>query len=291
MLFSSALKWSVEEVRYERGAWLRVYGTPVHAWNENFFRLCVSGNGRFIHADKCTVDKTRLDFARILVSTSDLEILNKTTKCVINGRTYTIKLVEEWGCQFGEDAFMTGADSLPEASCFPDDDVGLEEVQGEWELDDLVNDLHKEWSQHESKKDVSLNSQHLTPKNNIEEGCNPEFFEVQLSPVLQPVAIPKTDVFQCASIHNVNQAARTSAAFTKGPWSLDWLSQQKPISEGGVVFSSTCDDHKSMQAEHVNDKSVSSPGTVRSKKKQVNAVHNLVGFMKKIARMPAKDRN
>jgi len=67
MLFSSALKWSVEEVRYERGAWLRVYGTLVHAWNENFFRLCVSGNGRFIHAEKCTIDKTRLDFARILV--------------------------------------------------------------------------------------------------------------------------------------------------------------------------------------------------------------------------------
>jgi len=41
---------------------------------------------------------------------------------------------------------MTGADSLPEASCFPDEDVGLEEVQGEWELDELVNDFHKEWS-------------------------------------------------------------------------------------------------------------------------------------------------
>jgi len=186
---------------------------------------------------------------------------------------------------------MTGADSLPEASCFPDDDVGLEEVQGEWELDDLVNDLHKEWSQHERKKDVSLNSQHPSPKNNIVEGCNSEFFEVQLSPVLQPVAIPKTDVVQCASIHNLNQAARTSAASTKGPWSLDWMPQQTPISEGGVVFSSTCDDRKPKQAEHVNDKYVSSPGTVRSKKKQVNAVHNLVGFMKKIARMSAKDRN
>jgi len=28
-----------------------------------------------------------------------------------------------------------------------------DEIQGEWELDDLVNDLHKEWSAHEGKKE------------------------------------------------------------------------------------------------------------------------------------------
>ena len=105
MLFSSAIQWSVEVVRYERGDWLRVFGTPVHAWNENFFRLCVSGIGRFIHTDKNTTAKTRLDFARVLVSTSDLEFVNKTTNCVIDGRTYTIKLVEEWGASSGRTIF------------------------------------------------------------------------------------------------------------------------------------------------------------------------------------------
>jgi len=173
---------------------LRVYGTPIHAWNENLFRLCVSGNGRFIHADECTVNKARLDYARILVSTSHLEILNTTSECVIDGKKYVIKLVEEWGYVLGEDAFMTEVDSSPEESCNPNDDVGLEEVQGEWELDDLVNDLQKEWSQHEGKKEASLNSHHLSPKNNNVEECNSEFFEVQLSPVLQPMSMPKNDV-------------------------------------------------------------------------------------------------
>ena len=42
--------------------------------------------------------------------------------------------------------------------------------------------------------------------------------------------------------------------------------------------------------EHVNEKSISLSGNVTSKKKKVGVVHNSVGFMKKIVRMPAKDR-
>jgi len=40
MLFSNIHKWSAADVKYERGAWLRVYGVPVHAWN-NVFSKCV----------------------------------------------------------------------------------------------------------------------------------------------------------------------------------------------------------------------------------------------------------
>ena len=57
MLFSDLHQWSAGDVRYERGDWLRVYGTPVHAWNNNFFKLCVKDCGRFIHVDECTFDK------------------------------------------------------------------------------------------------------------------------------------------------------------------------------------------------------------------------------------------
>jgi len=57
MIFSNLHRWSSSKVRYERGAWLRVYGVPVHAWNEAFFKLCVVGIGRFIQADDCMVDK------------------------------------------------------------------------------------------------------------------------------------------------------------------------------------------------------------------------------------------
>lgn len=59
MLFVDLQKWSAVDVIYERGAWLRIYGTPVHAWNTLFFKLCVSGCGRFIRSDECTVDRAR----------------------------------------------------------------------------------------------------------------------------------------------------------------------------------------------------------------------------------------
>lgn len=85
LLFANLQKWSPSEVRYERGAWVRIYGVPIHAWNVDFFRLCVSGTGRFIHADDGTVDKARLDFARILISTPNIEIVNTSRDFSIDG--------------------------------------------------------------------------------------------------------------------------------------------------------------------------------------------------------------
>ena len=37
MLFKDVHNWSAKDENYERGAWLRIYGTPVHPWNELFF--------------------------------------------------------------------------------------------------------------------------------------------------------------------------------------------------------------------------------------------------------------
>jgi len=107
MLFSDLHKWSSEDIIYERGAWIRIYGTPVHAWNECFFKICVSDSGRFIRADDCTVDRARLDYARVLISTTILEVVNSTFDVMIDGFNYVLKLVEEWGCNLGEDAFLS----------------------------------------------------------------------------------------------------------------------------------------------------------------------------------------
>lgn len=131
---------------FERGPCLRIYGTPLHAWNEMFFKICVSQFGRFIRADDCTVDKARLDFARVLVSTTSLEVVNLLSEVVIDGRVHSVKLVEEWGCNLGEDAFLSEEEmvkSVEELSNHNEDPV-MEEVQGE--MEDLVEDLNKAWS-------------------------------------------------------------------------------------------------------------------------------------------------
>lgn len=89
------------------GAWIRIYGVPIQAWNVEFFKLCVADSGRFMHTDECTSDKGILDFARVLISTPQLELINMATEFIIDGNQYTIKFLEEWGNNLGEDAFLT----------------------------------------------------------------------------------------------------------------------------------------------------------------------------------------
>ena len=134
---------------YERGAWVRVYDTTVHAWNASLFELFVADCGRYIKVDDCTMDKGRLVFARILVSTTSLEVLNLKFVVVIDGCKFTFKLVEEWGCSLGEDAFLTEEDThlLSEqkeegSELFAD--IGLEQDNGD--VDALLHDIQKDWN-------------------------------------------------------------------------------------------------------------------------------------------------
>jgi hypothetical protein len=141
MLFANIHRWSEPDAKYERGVWVRVYGVPIHAWNEKFFRLCVGDVGRFIRVDDCTVDKARLDYVRILVLTRQLKIVNTLTEFFIDEYKYEIMLVEEWGCCLGEDAFMMEEESHSSSETLPPSNNvdGIDEVQGEW--DELVDDL------------------------------------------------------------------------------------------------------------------------------------------------------
>jgi len=71
-----------------------------------------------------------------------LKLSTRRQSFFIDGNKYSLKMVEEWGCNLGEDAFLSEVitETQSEASTF-NDDPGLEEVKGEWELDELVDDL------------------------------------------------------------------------------------------------------------------------------------------------------
>jgi len=60
-----------------------------------------------MHIDECTADKVRLDYAQVLISTPQLELINTATEFFIDGNQYTIKFLDEWGNNLGEDAFLT----------------------------------------------------------------------------------------------------------------------------------------------------------------------------------------
>jgi hypothetical protein len=297
MIFNNIHRWSVTDIRYERGAWLRVYGAPAHAWNEDFFRLCVMETGRFIRTDECTVDKARMDFARILISTSHLEIVNKTSEFSIDGCLYVIKLVEEWGCNLGEDAFLREdeSESVPETSPQFNDANDMEEVQGEWELDDLVTDLHKEWSQQNDKKGgkqlivedvskaVTCDQKAATCTVSKAATCKQQNVTptLVLEPVLCPVDTQNDHTKQC---NKVQPSAGTSRPINKGPWSLDWVSNV-PIEEGGTVFTAA----PSTAAEQNSLVKIVHGQTDKNTNKKSASKHS-VGFLKRIARMPSIDR-
>lgn len=275
MLFNNLHKWSDADAKYERGAWLRVYGVPIHAWNAEFFKLCVMDAGRFVRADECTVEKARLDFARILISTSNLEILNLNSDFIIDGSLVNVKIVEEWGCHLGEDAFLTevDSDSRPETLSQLNDENGLEEVQGEWELDDLVNDLHKEWNVHEGKKvekHTALDKGGVVDV--VKEGdmfsCKQQ--NLYATHVLEPV-----EHNEGTKVNNMLKCDVQQPAAQHGPWSLDWL-PRKSCSEGNDV-SSPKQNQFSEQSEH------------RVRRKSTIFKHS-TGFLKRIARMSSVDR-
>jgi len=79
-------------------------------------------------------------------------------------------------------------DSRPETLSQQHDVDGLDKVQGEWELDELVNDLQKEWCEHDGKK-VTLTIQADSPSKHIiitEE--KRDVLKQQQQPILELVA-------------------------------------------------------------------------------------------------------
>ncbi|GAU35629.1 hypothetical protein TSUD_30470, partial [Trifolium subterraneum] len=121
LVFSNWMRWENDVLPYRRGAWVRLYGVPMHAWNINFFKLCVFDCGRFLRADSCSAENDRLDFARVLIATPDLDIIKRVEMILVDGSPVEIKIVEEWGYAMGED------------TCLFEEENELEESPSEYE--------------------------------------------------------------------------------------------------------------------------------------------------------------
>jgi len=60
-----------------------------------FFKLCVLDCGRFLHSDSCFVVRDQFDYARVLIVTSSLEVVNCAKKLLIDGELVEVKIIEE----------------------------------------------------------------------------------------------------------------------------------------------------------------------------------------------------
>ncbi|GAU48878.1 hypothetical protein TSUD_406570, partial [Trifolium subterraneum] len=64
---------------------------------KDFFNIIFSKWMRSLRADSCSADKDRLDVARVLIATPDLEIFNTVVSIKVDGTLVQVKVVEEWG--------------------------------------------------------------------------------------------------------------------------------------------------------------------------------------------------
>ncbi|PNX72734.1 putative sulfate transporter, partial [Trifolium pratense] len=142
LIFSSWTCWDNHAQDYRRGAWVRLYGIPLQAWNENFFKLCVFDCGRLLRVDNGSLERERIDFARVLIATPTLEIVNTAVTVLVDGILNEVKIVEEWGFNLGEDKCLVGDDAVSVTS-HSDHEEGQGDPEVSCHFDNMVENLAK----------------------------------------------------------------------------------------------------------------------------------------------------
>ncbi|MCI28617.1 DUF4283 domain protein, partial [Trifolium medium] len=93
--FKEVRPWSAKEIDQERLVWLRVYGIPAHAWNDDFFALISKPWGHFLNADDGTSKKLSMDVARLLIRTSGQRVVDEFIDVKIDGDIFHIRIIED----------------------------------------------------------------------------------------------------------------------------------------------------------------------------------------------------
>ncbi|GLU00557.1 hypothetical protein SLE2022_179160 [Rubroshorea leprosula] len=95
--FERVKMWSPFDISHERFAWIRIFGLPLHAWNEPGFKLIGDQFGQYIYADQDTSNRSCLEEARLYVKTTNQEIINDSIVVKIKGHNFRMTVSEERG--------------------------------------------------------------------------------------------------------------------------------------------------------------------------------------------------
>jgi len=133
----------------EHGCVFMVYLFMLGMWL--FLKLYVFDCGRFLWVDNSTIAKDRFDYARVLLSTSSLEIINTIEKFLVDGMMVELKIIEEWGFSIGEDACLLDDDDESKMS-HPDNNLDHEVPNTCVYIAELVNNLADDWEAEEKAR-------------------------------------------------------------------------------------------------------------------------------------------
>ncbi|GAU46774.1 hypothetical protein TSUD_402850 [Trifolium subterraneum] len=226
LVFSIWARWDKEIVPVRRGAWVRLYGIPVHAWNEEFFKLCILDCGSYLRADSHTVDKIWFDYARILIATPLLE-----------------------------DSCLLAEGKISEAS-HSDNEEEHVDLEASNNVDVLLEKLVVEVESGERPEELQPNFP--DKEFDIAERISQRTDNLERDPQL-PLFVPCTvtineslsadNVCEVADVGthtypNPNQRKRADScppgakhSVVSGPWSWEWLHDHN-LGDAGVIFSS-----------------------------------------------------
>ncbi|GAU51063.1 hypothetical protein TSUD_300050 [Trifolium subterraneum] len=93
--FVKIKEWKPKETTLDRAVWIRVYGVPIHASKEEYFKLMVESLGEVIIVDEETYHKRRFDYARVLIRTLSSLYINQIDKVKIDESFFVIRILEE----------------------------------------------------------------------------------------------------------------------------------------------------------------------------------------------------
>jgi len=137
--------WSKDNaISYERGVWVRCYGVHFQAWNNVFFVGLTSIHDRLLKFDDSTLDKERLDYARLLISTSILKELNVVEDLWIDARKFSICIIVDPEFDLADDVCMVEYEDDHNNS------VGFEPVGMHDEeplVETIMNQMYDDWKQ------------------------------------------------------------------------------------------------------------------------------------------------
>ncbi|MCI24677.1 DUF4283 domain protein, partial [Trifolium medium] len=91
--------WSTIQKPRGRRIWVRIFGTPLHAWGWECFHRIIFRFGRLIFLDGQTERQERLDVARAQIAVTSWDFVDEVTEIKVNEELFVVRVVEE---RFGE---------------------------------------------------------------------------------------------------------------------------------------------------------------------------------------------
>jgi hypothetical protein len=157
-------------------------------------------------------------------------------------------------------------------------------------LDELVDDLKNEWGQHDTHKkegNMSKQQKDIAPPIKCDLKADGTESLKQLKTIVQPIKHAAVPLEEASTRFETQQQPKTCGTV---PWNLEWLSALPTFNKKGIVLSPTVSAEKVMVKDVFKEQSCDVSASLLPKQKKEGVTKRSVGFIKRVARMPANDR-